>query len=102
VAAGVRDSTETDERMHLLDAWREAPVFSERERAALAWAEALTLITKGHVPNDVYKEARRHFSEKELVDLTVATVPRPARAFCCRRGTRPMPNVIADWPRRRE
>jgi AhpD family alkylhydroperoxidase len=65
---------ESDERMHLLDAWREAPVFSERERAALAWAEALTLITKGHVPDDVYEEARRHFSEKELVDLTVATV----------------------------
>jgi AhpD family alkylhydroperoxidase len=65
---------ESDERMHLLNAWREAPVFSERERAALAWAEALTLITKGHVPNDVYEEARRHFSEKELVDLTVATV----------------------------
>jgi AhpD family alkylhydroperoxidase len=65
---------ESDERMHLLNAWREAPVFSERERAALAWAEALTLITKGHVPNDVYVEARRHFSEKELVDLTVATV----------------------------
>ena len=65
---------ESDERMYLLNAWREAPVFSERERAALAWAEALTLITKGHVPNDVYVEARRHFSEKELVDLTVATV----------------------------
>ena len=60
--------------MHLLNAWREAPVFSERERAALAWAEALTLITKGHAPNDVYEEARRHFSEKELVDLTIATV----------------------------
>ena len=65
---------ESDERMHLLNAWREAPVFSERERAALAWVEALTLITKGHAPDDVYDEARRHFSETELVDLTAATV----------------------------
>jgi AhpD family alkylhydroperoxidase len=65
---------ESDERMHLLNAWREAPVFSERERAALAWTEALTLITEGHVPDDVYEQARRHFSEKELVDLTAAIV----------------------------
>ena len=65
---------ENDERMHLLNAWREAPVFTARERAALAWVEALTLITEGHVPDDVYQQARRHFSEKELVDLTAATV----------------------------
>lgn len=65
---------ESDERMHLLNAWREAPVFSARERAALAWVEALTLITEGHVPDDVYEAARRQFSEKELVDLTVAAV----------------------------
>lgn len=61
---------ESDERMHLLNAWDEAPVFSPRERAALAWTEALTLITEGHVPDSVYEEARKHFSEKELVDLT--------------------------------
>ncbi|MGH6737755.1 MAG: carboxymuconolactone decarboxylase family protein, partial [Bradyrhizobium sp.] len=65
---------ESDERMHLLNAWREAPVFSARERAALAWLEALTLITEGHVPDDVYAEARSQFSEKELVDLTAAAV----------------------------
>lgn len=65
---------ESDERMHLLNAWREAPVFSARERAALAWVEALTLITEGHAPDDVYETARRQFSEKELVDLTVAAV----------------------------
>jgi AhpD family alkylhydroperoxidase len=69
-----RQHGETDERMHLLNAWREAPVFSERERAALAWTEALTLITAGHVPDAVYEQARRHFNEKELVDLTAATV----------------------------
>lgn len=65
---------ETDERMHLLNAWEEAPVFSPRERAALAWTEALTLITEGHVPDAVYEAARKQFSEKELVDLTYAVM----------------------------
>jgi AhpD family alkylhydroperoxidase len=65
---------ESDERMHLLNAWHEAPVFSERERAALAWVEAVTLVAAGHVPDAVYQEARRHFSEKEIVDLTMAAV----------------------------
>ncbi|HWV40121.1 carboxymuconolactone decarboxylase family protein [Pseudorhodoplanes sp.] len=69
-----RKQGESDERMHLLNAWREAPVFTARERAALGWVEALTLITEGHVPDDVYEEARRHFSEKELVDLSAAVV----------------------------
>ena len=63
---------ESDERMHLLDAWREAPVFNARERAALAWTEAITLVTQGHVPDAVYEEVRKHFSEKEIVDLTAA------------------------------
>ncbi|MGH6727847.1 MAG: carboxymuconolactone decarboxylase family protein [Pseudolabrys sp.] len=63
---------ETDERMHLLDAWREAPVFTARERAALAWTEALTLISETHAPDDVYSEVRRQFSEKEIIDLTAA------------------------------
>jgi AhpD family alkylhydroperoxidase len=65
---------ESDERMHLLNAWREAPVFSARERAALAWTEAVTLISAHHVSDDVYDEARRQFSEKEIVDLTAAVV----------------------------
>jgi AhpD family alkylhydroperoxidase len=69
-----RKQGETDERMHLLNAWHEAPVFSERERAALAWTEAVTLIAQGHVPDEVFEEAKRHFSEKELVDLTAAAV----------------------------
>jgi AhpD family alkylhydroperoxidase len=63
---------ETDERMHLLDAWREAPIYSERERAALEWTEAVTLIHEGHVPQEVYDAVRRHFSEKEIIDLTAA------------------------------
>ena len=63
---------ETDERMHLLDTWREAPIYAARERAALAWTEALTLVSQTHVPDDVFAEVRRRFSEKEIVDLTAA------------------------------
>ena len=69
-ARDARKHGESDERMHLLDAWREAPVFSERECAALAWTEALTLVAKDHVPDAVYDEVRKQFSEKEIVDLT--------------------------------
>jgi AhpD family alkylhydroperoxidase len=63
---------ETDDRMYLLDAWREAPVFNERERAALAWTEALTLVSETHVPDEVYEQVRKQFSEKEIIDLTAA------------------------------
>jgi len=63
---------ETDERMHLLSAWRDAQIYSSRERAALAWIEAITLVTKDHVPDEVFDEVRKHFSEKEIVDLTAA------------------------------
>ncbi|HEX5213582.1 MAG TPA: carboxymuconolactone decarboxylase family protein [Pseudolabrys sp.] len=63
---------ESDERMHLLDAWREAPIYTARERAALAWTEAVTLVAQGHVPDEIYDEARKQFSEKEIVDLTLA------------------------------
>jgi AhpD family alkylhydroperoxidase len=69
-----RKHGESDERMHLLNAWREAPVFTPKERAALAWTEAVTLISQGQAPDDVYEEARRHFSEKEMVDLTAAVI----------------------------
>ena len=63
---------ETDERMHLLAAWREAPVYNARERAALAWVEAITLVTQGHVPDEAFEAVRKQFSEKEIVDLTAA------------------------------
>lgn len=69
VAAG-----ESHARLLLLDAWREAQVFSERERAALAWCEALTLVTDGHVPDDVYAEAQAVFGDAELAALTSAIV----------------------------
>lgn len=63
---------ETEERLFLLSAWRESPLYSERERAALAWTEALTLVAKTGAPDADFDELRRHFSDKELVDLTVA------------------------------
>lgn len=63
---------ETEERLYSLDAWRECPYYSARERAALAWTEAVTLITNGHVSDAVYDEVRAQFSEKELADLTLA------------------------------
>ncbi len=70
----LRAAGETEQRLYLLDAWREAPFYSEKERTALAWAEAVTLITEGHVPDEVYEQARAQFSEEELVNLTVAVV----------------------------
>ena len=65
---------EKPERLFLLDAWREAPVYTDRERAALGWAEAVTLVIQTHVPDEVYAEARKHFEEAELVNLTLAVV----------------------------
>ncbi len=64
---------ETEQRLYLIPVWREAPCYTPRERAALAWTEAVTLIANG-VPDDVFAEARKHFSEKELVDLTLAII----------------------------
>jgi AhpD family alkylhydroperoxidase len=63
---------EEEQRLYSLDAWRECPWYSDRERAALAWTEGLTLITQGHVPDAVYEEARKQFNEKELTDLSIA------------------------------
>ncbi len=70
----LRAAGETEQRLYLLDAWREAPFYSDRERAALAWAEAVTLVTQGHVPDEVYEQARTQFSEEELANLTLAVV----------------------------
>lgn len=63
---------ENEQRLYSLDAWRECPWYSDRERAALAWAEAVTLVTNGHVPDAVYQQTRAHFNDKELTDLTLA------------------------------
>ncbi|HEY0524395.1 MAG TPA: carboxymuconolactone decarboxylase family protein [Stellaceae bacterium] len=90
-----RKAGESEARIYLLNAWRESPVYSERERAALAWTEALTLVTEGHVPDAVYEETQRRFTEKELANLTAAIVAinawnRIAIAF------RYMPAVAAE------
>lgn len=62
---------EKEQRLYTLEAWRETPFFTDRERAALAWTEALTLIARTHAPDDVYEDLKKHFSEKEIVDLTL-------------------------------
>jgi alkylhydroperoxidase family enzyme len=70
-ARAPRAPGETEERLYLLDAWRESPLYTERERAALAWTEALTLIAETHAPDDVFEAVKRHFSDDEIVKLTV-------------------------------
>jgi AhpD family alkylhydroperoxidase len=65
---------ETEQRLYALNAWRETPFFSDRERAALEWAEAITRVADTHVPDEVYDHVRRHFDEAQLVALTFAAV----------------------------
>jgi AhpD family alkylhydroperoxidase len=74
--ADARQHGESEARLYLLNAWRESPVYTERERAALAWTEAVTLISETHAPDDLYEEVRSHFSEAETVNLTmlIATI----------------------------
>ena len=67
-----REAGETDDRLLLLDAWHESTLYTDRERAALAWTEALTNIATTHAPDAVYDEVSRHFSQTELVDLSIA------------------------------
>lgn len=68
----LRAQGEGEQRLYGLDAWRESPYYSERERAALAWTEALTLVSRDQVPDAVYDEVKPRFSETELADLTIA------------------------------
>lgn len=70
-AADARKAGETDRRLATLAAWREAPFFTERERAALEWAESLTLVSQTHVPDAVWEAVRPHFNDAELVELTL-------------------------------
>lgn len=67
-----RAEGETEQRLYTLDAWRETPFFDERERAALEWTEAVTLVAESHVPDELYERVKQHFTEQELVDLTLA------------------------------
>jgi len=66
-----RAGGETEQRLYELDAWRETPFYTDRERAALAWTEAITNVAQTHVPDDVYEEVKKQFGEKEIVDLTL-------------------------------
>ena len=68
----LRAAGESEQRLYGLDAWEESPYYTDRERAALAWAEAVTKISETHAPDEVYEQTRHHFNEKELSDLTLA------------------------------
>ncbi len=68
----LRAHGESEQRLYALNAWRETPFFSDRERAALAWTEAVTLIAEGHAPDEVFEEVRKHFDDDELIRLTAA------------------------------
>jgi AhpD family alkylhydroperoxidase len=67
-----RAEGESEQRLYTLSAWRETPFFDERERAALEWTEAVTLVAETNVPDDVYERVKQHFTEQELIDLTLA------------------------------
>jgi AhpD family alkylhydroperoxidase len=69
--ADARKAGETEDRLHLLTAWRESALYSDRERAALGWTEALTLVSETHAPDEAYEEMRLHFTEDEQVHLTL-------------------------------
>ncbi len=66
-----RAKGESEERIYLLNAWRESPLYTDRERAALSWTEAVTLVSQTHIPDSVFEEVRQHFAEDELVKLTL-------------------------------
>src|SRR2546430_16918448 len=70
----LRSAGESEQRLYGLDAWEESPYYSERERAALAWTEAVTTVREGHVSDEGYERVHEHFTEKELADLTLAIV----------------------------
>lgn len=73
-AKDARTGGESEQRIYALTAWRDAPFYSDRERAALGWTESLTLISSNDVPDEIFLEVRKHFTDKELVDLTLALI----------------------------
>ena len=70
----LRAAGDTEQRLYSLDAWQECPYYTARERAALAWTEAVTLLSSPRVPDSLYEDVRQHFNEKEVADLTLAIV----------------------------
>jgi AhpD family alkylhydroperoxidase len=97
-----RAAGETEQRLYAVPVWRETPFFTPRERAALAWTESVTLLSQTGVPDDVYEEVRQHFSEAELVPLTMAIVAingwnRLAVSFRAEPGSYvPRPRAVSD------
>jgi AhpD family alkylhydroperoxidase len=94
----LRAEGETEQRLYMLDAWRESPFYTDRERAALEWAEAVTLVTEGHVQDEVYAIAKAEFNEQELIDLTLAVTTinawnRISIAFRTTPGTYQPPSI---------
>lgn len=73
-SADARKAGESEERINAVATWRDSSVFNEREQAALAWTEAVTLLPETHAPDDIYQEVLKHFNEKETVDLTIAII----------------------------
>jgi AhpD family alkylhydroperoxidase len=69
-----RADGESEQRLYGLAAWKETPYYNERERAALLWTDAVTLVSETHVPDEVYEQVRKHFNEQELIDLTLAVI----------------------------
>ena len=69
-----RASGETEQRLYSLSVWRETPFYSDRERAALAWTEAVTVLSENGVPDELYEQVRHHFSQQEIVGLTMALI----------------------------
>jgi AhpD family alkylhydroperoxidase len=96
-----RAAGETEQRLYALNAWRETPFYTDRERAALEWTETVTLIAADHAPDDVFLRVRQEFSEAELVNLTLAIVAingwnRLAIAFRSPAGTyQPQPKTVS-------
>lgn len=93
-----RAAGEEEQRLYALSAWRETPFYTERERAALEWTEAVTRIDRDPVSDGLYAQVRRHFDEKELIDLTMAVIAingwnRLAIAFRIPPGTYQPPNA---------
>lgn len=73
-SAEARKNGESERRLYAVSVWRETPFFTDRERAALAWTEAVTLLSETHAPNDLYQDVVKYFNEKETVDLTFAII----------------------------
>jgi AhpD family alkylhydroperoxidase len=95
-----RANGETEQRLYALSAWREAPFFTDKERAALAWTEALTLISQTNAPDEVYNELRNHFTDLEIVNLSYAITTinawnRLAIGFRAQAGTYQPPKSAA-------